>query len=63
MAIEEGFDENQPFSNNTENVVEYLAFSSRKSKILSNMNQYQSLPEFIEICKKDGTSHAGISFV
>lgn len=40
LAIEEGFDESQPFRTIQKNVVEYLAFSSRKSK---NFFKYESV--------------------
>ena len=53
VAIEEGFDENQPFFEQYRKMWWNIwHFLQENPKILSNMNQYQSLPEFIEICKK-----------
>ena len=53
MAIEEGFDENQPFFEQYRKMWWSIwHFLQENPTILSNMNQYRSLPEFIETCKE-----------
>ena len=53
VAIEEGFDEHQSFFEQYKKMWWNIwHFLQENPTILSNMNQYQSLPEFIEICKE-----------
>ena len=57
VAIEEGFDESQSFFEQYRKMWWNIwHFLQENPKILSNMNQYQSLPEFIENCKKNQKS-------
>lgn len=52
VSIEEGFDENQSFFEQYRKMWWNIwHFLQENPTILSNMNQYQSLPEFIEIFK------------
>ena len=52
VAIEEGFDESQSFFEQYRKMWWNIwHFLQENPTILSNMNQYQSLPEFIEIFK------------
>lgn len=54
LAIEEGFDENQPFFEQYRKMWWNIwHFLQENPKILSNMNQYKSLPEFLEIFRKE----------
>lgn len=53
MAIEEGFDENQPFFEQYRKMWWNIwHFLQENPTVLSNMNQYKSLLEFIETCKE-----------
>ena len=53
MAIEEGFDENQPFFEQYRKMWWNIwHFLQENPTALSNMNQYKSLLEFIETCKE-----------
>ena len=57
MAIEEGFDESQSFFEQYRKMWWNIwHFLQENPTILLNMNQYRSLPEFIETCK--GTEHS-----
>lgn len=52
-AIEEGFDESQSFFEQYRKMWWNIwHFLQENPTILLNMNQYRSLPEFIEICKE-----------
>ena len=53
VAIEEGFDENQPFFEQYRKMWWNIwHFLQENPTVLSNMNQYKSLPEFLETCKE-----------
>ena len=53
VAIEEGFDENQSFFEQYRKMWWNIwHFLQENPTILLNMNQYRSLPEFIETCKE-----------
>ena len=53
VAIEDGFDETQSFFDQYSKMWWNIwHFLQENPTILSNMNQYRSLPEFIEICKE-----------
>ena len=53
VAIEEGFDENQSFFEQYRKMwCNIWHFLQENPTILLNMNQYRSLPEFIETCKE-----------
>ena len=53
VAIEEGFDESQSFFEQYRKMWWNIwHFLQENPTILSNMNQYKSLPEFIEICNE-----------
>ncbi len=57
VAIEEGFDESQSFFEQYRKVWWNIwHFLQENPTILLNMNQYRSLPEFIETCKE--TEHS-----
>ena len=54
VAIEEGFDESQPFFEQYRKMWWNIwHFLQENPTILLNMNQYRSLPEFIETCKEE----------
>lgn len=57
VAIEEGFDESQSFFEQYRKMLWNIwHFLQENPMILLNMNQYRSLPEFIETCKE--TEHS-----
>ena len=57
VAIEEGFDESQSFFEQYRKMLWNIwHFLQENPTILLNMNQYRSLPEFIETCKE--TEHS-----